>query len=209
LQGLKFKRKTIKHYQRLLDEYPTPQNIKEAQVTIMENQFASKNYEEALTSAQKVKEISKISPEIDREATFIIARSLQEQGRDMLAMEEYKKLSGEVMSKEGAESKFRLAELYYKNKDFKNAEKEILEFSEKTSPHDYWIARSFILWADIFVANKDYFQAIQTLESIINYYEKTDDGILLMAKAKKSDIVKLQEVKEQPKQQEDVEINVE
>jgi TolA-binding protein len=199
----------IAHYQELADNYPTPGNIKEAQVTIMENQFALKNYEGALTSARKVKEIGKLGPEIDREATFIIARSLQEQGRDMLAIEEYKKISGEAMSKEGAESKYRLAELYYKNNDFKNAEKEILEFSEKTSPHDYWIARSFILWADIFVANKDYFQAIQTLESIINYYEKTDDGILVMAKTKKSDIIKLQEAKELPKQPEDVEIKFE
>jgi TolA-binding protein len=199
----------IKHYQELADNYPTPGNIKEAQVTIMENQFELKNYEEVLNTARKVKEISKLSPEIDRKATFIIARCLQEQGRSALALDEFKKISGEVMSLEGAESKFHVAELYFENKDYKNAEKEILEFSEKSSPHDYWIARSFILWADIFATNKDYFQAIQTLESIINYYEKTDDGILQMAKAKKADIVKLQEAKEQPRPPEDVEIDIE
>ena len=133
---------------------------------------------------------------------------MQEQGRDALAIDEYKKISGEVMSSEGAEAKFRLAEIYYNQKDYKNSEKEILELSEKTTTHEYWIARSFILWADIFVVNKDYFQAIQTLQSIIDYYEKTNDGILKMAKEKKAVIVKLQEAKEEPKPSEDVEIKI-
>ena len=146
--------------------------------------------------------------EIEREATYIAARSLQENGRDALAIEEYKKISGEVMSAEGAEAKYRLAELYYKKGDYKTAEKEILDFSQKTTPQDYWIARSFILWSEIFVKDKDYFQANQTLQSIIDYYEKTDDGILDSAKAKKAEVMKLQEAKEQPAEKPDVEVNV-
>jgi hypothetical protein len=42
-----------------------------------------------------------------------------------------------------------------------------------------------LLWADIFKAKGDDFQAIQTLQSLIDYYEKTDDGILAEAKAKR------------------------
>jgi TolA-binding protein len=200
--------KAIDHYQQLINNYPNPGNSKEALVAIMETQFTLKNYEEAVNASVKVVEISKIGPEIERRAYYIGARSLQELGREALAIDDYKKISGEVMSSEGAESKFRLAEIYYNQKDYKNAEKEILELSEKTTAHEYWIARSFILWADIFVVNKDYFQAIQTLQSIIDYYAKTDDGILKMAKDKKAEIVKLQEVKEQPKPSEEVEIKI-
>jgi len=200
--------KCLAHYQQLVDKYPTPGNMKEAYPAIMETRFTLNNYEEALNAARMVLETDKIAPEVERRAHYIAARSLQEQGREAAALDEYKKISGEVMSAEGAEAKFRLAEIYYNQKEFKNSEKEILELSEKTTTHEYWIARSFILWADIFVVNKDYFQAIQTLQSIIDYYAKKDDGVLTMAKEKKAAIVKLQEAKEEPKPSEDVEIKI-
>ena len=201
--------KAIEHYQQLTENYDSPGNTKESIIALMRCYFALLNYDEALKCARKAASISKISPELLREANFIAARSLQETERDALAIEEYKKIAIEVMSKEGAESKYRLAELYFKEKDYSNAEKEILDFSEKTSPHDYWIARSFLLWAEIFVEKKDYFQAIQTLQSIIDYYVSTDDGILKMANDRKAEIVKLQEADKQPKEHKDVEVNIE
>lgn len=200
--------KALAHYQQLADNYPNPANSKEAYTAIMETQFNLKKYEDALDASRKVLETGKVAPEVERRAHYIAARSLQEQGKEALAFDEYRKIAGEVMSAEGAESKFHLAEIYYNQKDYKSSEKEILDFSEKNTAHEYWIARSFILWSDIFVMNKDYFQAIQTLQSIIENYSKTDDGIISMAKEKKEIIVKLQEAKEQPKPAEDVEIKI-
>jgi len=197
------------HYRQLVENYPNPGNKKEALIAVMEAEYTLKNYEAALKAARSALEISKLGPDIERRAHYIAARALHEQDRDALALDEYKKISGEVMSKEGAEAKFRMAEIYYDQKDYKNAEKEILEFSEKTTSHDYWIARSFILWTDIFIASKDYFQANQTIQSIIDYYEKTDDGILNIAKEKKAAIVKLQQAKEEPQPTRAVEIDIE
>jgi TolA-binding protein len=201
--------KAIEHYQQITLNYSTPANTKEANIGLMRAYFALNRYDDALQLSKSVREISKISPEISREATYIAARSLQETGRDALALEEYMKISYEVMSREGAEAKFRVAELLNKKGDLKGAEKEILELSEKSSPHEYWIARSFILWAEIFIQKKEYFQAIQTLQSIIDYYAVKDDGILEMAKSRKTEIVKLQEANEQPTGKDDVEINIE
>lgn len=199
----------VKHYTQLAGSSSSPGNIKEARIGIMRGYYALKDYENALESARKVTSLDKLTPEISREAIYINARSLQELDRNALALEEYKKISIEVMSREGAEAKYRVAELSFEQGDVKTAEKEILEFSEKTSPHEYWIARSFILWADIFTRQKEYFQAIQTLQSIIDYYEKMDDGILDMARERKAKLVKLQEANEQPSERDDVEINIE
>ncbi len=199
----------VRHYIQLSGSNSSSGNMKEAYIGIMRGYYALGEYENALDAARKVSDLDKLSPEISREAIYIKARSLQELGRDALALEEYKKIAVEVMSREGAEGKFRVAELSFKRGDVATAEKQILEFSEKTSPHEYWIARSFILWADIFARQKEYFQAIQTLQSIIDYYEKTDDGILEMAGKKKADLVKLQEANEKPSEREDVEINIE
>ena len=199
----------VKHYKQLSESNTSPGNMKEATTGMMRGYYQLAEYENALKAADKVLGLDKLTPEVTREATYIKARSLQELGRDVLALEEYKKIAVEVMSREGAEAKFRVAELSFKKGDIATAEKQILEFSEKTTPHEYWIARSFILWSDIFKQQKEYFQAIQTLQSIIDYYEKMDDGILDMARKKKEELVKLQEANEQPVEREDVEINIE
>ncbi len=201
--------KAIEHYSHLIDSFPTPENNKESSIALMQCYFIRNNYEEALKWVQDVEKINKIGPETMREANFIAGRAFQETGRDALAIEEYKKLAMDVKSKEGAEAKFHLAELYFKIKEFDKAEKEILDFSQKSSPYDYWIARSFILWADIFVEKKDYFQALQTLQSIIDYYVNKDDGILKMAADKKAEIEKIQAKPEQSKENKDAEVNVE
>jgi TolA-binding protein len=198
----------IDHYNQILSNYSNANNTKEASIGLMRAYYTLKQYEDAIRSARIVQSTPKISPETEREATYVIARSLQETGRDLPALEDYKKISGEVMSREGAEAKFRVAELLNKTGDSKGAEQEILDFSEKSSPHEYWIARSFILWADIFTSKKQYFQAIQTLQSIIDYYESTTDGIMDMAKSRKAENVKLQEANEQPSGHDDVEINI-
>jgi TolA-binding protein len=195
-------------YVQLIQNYANPSNAKEAKIAIMRADFNLKDYPQALNSAREVSDIRKLSPEIEREAVYIAARCLQETGRDVLAIEEYKKISDEVMSAEGAEAKYQLAELYFNRKEIAASEKEILEFSEKTTPHEYWIARSFILWSDIFLEKKEYFQAIQTLQSIIDYYEIPDDGVLDLAKARKTEIVQIQEANEQPVASDDVEINI-
>ena len=50
--------------------------------------------------------------------------------------------------------------------------------------HDYWVAKTYILIADNYVAMKDIFQAKSTLQSVIENYEEKEDGILLLAKEK-------------------------
>jgi hypothetical protein len=90
------------------------------------------------------------------------------------------------------------------------AEKVITDFADKTTPHQFWMAKSFLLWADIFKIKGDDFQAIQTLQSLIDYYEKTDDGIVDEAKAKRKQLADKQSTK--PKQEQasdDGEIEIE
>jgi DUF1009 family protein len=56
------------------------------------------------------------------------------------------------------------------------------------------MAKSFLLWADIFRDKGDNFQATQTLQSLIDFYEKTDDGILEEANTKKKLLAEKQSV---------------
>jgi len=100
------------------------------------------------------------------------------------ALTDFRKLAREVVSAEGAESKFRVAELLYRENQTEEAEKIVLEFIDQKSPHEYWMARMFILLSDISVRKGDILQAKVTLESLRDYYTIKDDGILDEVKSK-------------------------
>lgn len=197
----------INNYEKLKVISGSPANIKEARIGIMKAWFAQNNYSKSIDAANEVLTISGLSKENKKLANYIKARSLQENGRDALALEIYKEISDEVLSPQGAEAKYRVAEILVRQKKPDEAEQVILEFSGKSTSHDYWIARSFILWADIFASRENYFQAIETIQSIIDYYEKENDGILDLAKTKKAEIEKMKTKEEKP--QEPVEVDIE
>lgn len=82
-----------------------------------------------------------------------------------------------------AEAKYNVAELEYLRRNYKASQKTCFELINKLGDYDYWVAKSFILLADDYVALKDIFQAKSTLQSVIGNY-KGNDEILPTAKAK-------------------------
>lgn len=197
------------YYTRLISVSSSEANLKEAKLAIMQSHYELKDFGSALKAAKDVLSISSLSVEEKRNAHFIEARSLQESGREVLALEAYKSLSSEVLSYQGAESKYRVIELLYKQDRLDEAEKEIMSFSNQSTSHEYWIARSFITWAEIFSARENYFQGIETLQSIINYYGNSEDGILTMAEEMKKKIEQAKLDSEDRKPEEEIELDIE
>ena len=74
-----------------------------------------------------------------------------------------------------AESAFIMAEYYFYQKQLQQSEDEIVAFIDKKSPFQYWIARSFILLADIYIVKKDDYQAKQYLLTLKENYKANDD----------------------------------
>ena len=86
-----------------------------------------------------------------------------------------------------AEAKYQLAAIQYAKGDYKTSQKTCFDVINNMSSYDYWVAKSFILLADNYLALKDKLQAKSTLLSIIDNYEGNDD-ILATAKEKLSKI---------------------
>ena len=129
-------------------------------------------------SAEKLLATEKVPDELIRMATFNLANIYLQQAKLDNAMEMYKKVAVDVKSAEGAESKFHISEILFHQGKVDESEKVILDFLDQNSPQQYWMAKSYILWADIFESRKDDFQAKHTLQSIIDNYPEKSDGIL-------------------------------
>ncbi|KQM08069.1 MAG: hypothetical protein AL399_09370, partial [Candidatus [Bacteroides] periocalifornicus] len=54
----------------------------------------------------------------------------------------------------------------------------VFAFAKRNTPHQYWLAKSFLLLAEGYRTHDDLFQARATLQSIAANYEAKEDGIL-------------------------------
>jgi len=81
---------------------------------------------------------------------------------------DYKWLAAKKSTEEGAEAKFRLAQIAYSRDDLDKAETTVFELIKEFPASDYWKVKSFILLADVYAARDDFFQAKATLQSVID-----------------------------------------
>ncbi len=68
----------------------------------------------------------------------------------------------------GAESKYYLAFLKYQRGEYKKAEKDIFDFVKSSPGYEYWVTKSLILLADVYLGMNEIFQAKQTLQSVVD-----------------------------------------
>lgn len=118
---------------------------------------------------------AKLSPELRNEALYYRAKSYLNQKADKKAMDDLKLLAKDTRTLHGAEAKFLVAQQQYNAAEYAAAEKEILNFIDQSTPHAYWLARSFILLSDVYVAMNKKLDARQYLLSLQQNYHAEDD----------------------------------
>lgn len=193
-----------KKYNDALSNYSQLENIAEfknnlinALVGKMRTLYLLENYSEAKKAAIKVLATERISDDVFREAHFVIAKAFYNDGKLEPAMDEFTILSQECKSKEGAESKYLLAEILFKKDKLDEASSTIFDFNKQSTPHQYWLAKGIILLADIYVKKNETFQAKHTLYSIIDNYSNKTDGVIEIANKKLQEIIENEEQEKQ------------
>ena len=167
---------SFKHLQAVAEN---PENKEAAKLGLMRCAELIGQPQEALLAANDLLKDPKLSPEIMSEARYVRAKAYISLKQENKALADLKEISKDTRTIHGAEAKYLLAQLYYDNKDDKNAETVLMNFIENGTPHQYWLARGFILLADIYIRQGDDFQARQYLTSLQNNY-KGDDEIAAM-----------------------------
>uniref|UniRef100_UPI003FEE7BC7 hypothetical protein n=1 Tax=Phocaeicola sp. TaxID=2773926 RepID=UPI003FEE7BC7 len=67
------------------------------------------------------------------------------------------------------------ARLYFDAGQTDAAEKELLEYIDASTPHAYWLARSFVLLSDVYAKLGRTLEARQYLLSLRQNYQADDD----------------------------------
>lgn len=146
-----------------------------ARLGIMRTARELKQNEEIIAITEKLLSDPTLSPEWIIEARHARAQAFSATNQAASAAGDWKILSQDTRTVQGAEAAYLLAQYYFDNQKSAEAEKEINHFIEAGTPHQYWLARAFILLADINIAKKENFQAKQYLLSLQNNYKASDD----------------------------------
>ncbi len=138
------------------------------------------------------------SSDLRQEAQYNRAKAYIALGETDLAIKDLRETGSQVRTATGAESKYLLAELLFKKGELDTAEAQIMEFASMNTQQQYWLAKSFVLLADIYIVRDDLFQAKQYLLSLQQNYRVQDDVQTLV-----SDRLKKIEQAEQKETEED------
>jgi TolA-binding protein len=178
-------------YAASLDYYEKLEKVSSSDVNTLlalkgqlKSAYQAGDAQKTIVAAGKINNSANVPQELVREATFMSAKANYSLNNFDDALRDFRKVATEVTSIEGAESKYRVAELLNKKEKTAEAEKVITEFIDQKTPHQYWMARVFLLLADISIKKGDSLQARATLQSLKDYYKVDNDGVLDEVKAK-------------------------
>lgn len=151
------------------------ENREAAKLGIMRAAQHTGQQADVLRAADELLRGSKLSPEIETEARYLRAKTYKAMNDPAKATADLQQLAGDTRTVYGAEANYLLAQIYFDGNETDKAEKEVLDFIQKGTPHSYWLARGFILLADIYMKKGDDFQARQYLTSLQNNYKGDND----------------------------------
>ena len=153
-----------------------------------------------VAAARRLLAEPKITDELRDEALVSMARSYYESPLTYRQADSiYALLSTSTNGDYSGEASYRQAEMRYLQADYDGAER-VIESITAAPVSDYWLAKSFILWADIFHARGNNLQAKQTLQSIIDNYD--GDDLVQLALQKRNAILEEEKPQQEPEEEE-------
>lgn len=151
-----------------------------AQSGILRTANELNNNQDVIAVATQLLSTDKTSPEIRNEALLYRAKAYLNSSDTNKAIADLQKASADTRSIYGAEAQYLLADTYYKNKSYDNAEQQVNNFMKQNTPHAYWMAKAIIVLSDTYLAKGDNFQAKQYLESLKANYTGNEADITSM-----------------------------
>jgi predicted negative regulator of RcsB-dependent stress response len=91
------------------------------------------------------------------------------------ALADWTQLSADTRTVYGAEAAVRLAQHSYESQQYQAAESLLLSFIDSGTPHAYWLARGFILLADVYSATDRKVEAREYLLSLKSSYSENEE----------------------------------
>jgi predicted negative regulator of RcsB-dependent stress response len=140
----------------------------EAMRGLLRSQYQLQKWNEAVDNAKDLLNQKNISNDDRVLANMAIARSYVINNQCDQAITYLRTVISLSKAAYGAEARYEIANCYFKQNQLKDAEKAAFEVINKSGSYEEWVTRAYILLGDIYYAEKDYFNAKATYQSVID-----------------------------------------
>jgi len=128
--------------------------------------YQLKDYTQANEAARELLTKKGLSTD-DRSVAFLVLGKSQQLNNDCSgAIASFRSCAAINKAAWGAEARYELAHCLFTGGSFAAAEKAAMAAIKETGSYDFWVTKSYILIGDIFMEQKDYFNAKATFQSI-------------------------------------------
>lgn len=158
----------------------TPENFIKTHLGAMRSAMETKQYDQVISHSEALLSGVNLTLAEENETSFNHAYALLQTGKSSQAEKEFNILAQNPSSLYGARAAYELANLYFTSGNSSKAEATINDLIEAGTPHQYWLARAFILLADIMHQRGDNFEAREYLQSLRNNYPGNETDIQQM-----------------------------
>lgn len=164
----------LQYYYQLEEIASFRNNLLVAREGKMRAYFQLERHADAMKAAGVVIGTDKIPPEAEQAAQLIRGKSAMALNRQDEAREALTKVKNIAENQRAAEAMYLLALITFREGSYDLAEEQIFGYVNRLSAYDFWLARTFLLLADVYLEKDNSFQAKHTLQSIIDNYEGED-----------------------------------
>ncbi|MBC7937415.1 MAG: tetratricopeptide repeat protein [Rhizobacter sp.] len=155
-----------KYFELLRSNGVNQDNLLEALRGLVRSHYLLKDYTEANSAAKDLLTQKGISTDDKAIANLVLGKSQQVSNDCNAAITAFKAAAAINKSSWGAEARYEIANCYYLLNNLTAAEKAAMAVIKETGSYDEWVTKSYILLGDIFMQQKDYFNAKATYESV-------------------------------------------
>jgi tetratricopeptide (TPR) repeat protein len=141
-------------------------NLLEALRGLVRCYYQTKDYAQANTASKELLTRKGISTDDKSIGFLVLGKSAQTAGDCVEAIKSFKSVAAINKSAWGAEARYEIAKCQFTQNNLAAAEKAALATIKETGSYDEWVTKSYILLGDIFMQQKDYFNAKATFESV-------------------------------------------
>jgi len=150
------------------------ENRLDAMRGLLRSQYQLKKWEEGATNAKELLNEKSIGTDDRVLAAMMLAKDAQNRAEFNEAIRQYREVTSISKAAYAAEARYEIASSYLMLDDLKNAEKAAFETINRSGSYDYWITKAYILLGEVFLRQKDYFNAKATLQSVVDNSRDTE-----------------------------------
>ncbi len=156
-----------KYYAQMKQITGSQEGKLEAMRGLLRSQYQQQKWSAAVDNAKDLVAQKGASTDDKALANMAIGKSAQIGGQYDVALKSFKDVVAVNKAALAAEARYEIANTWFMTDRVADAEKAAFEVINKSGSYDWWVTKAYILLGDLYLKQKDYFNAKATFQSIV------------------------------------------